>query len=115
MYRPLGEGRESARYRQGPLYSFRPHRPKKDTSLAALVASREDCAGNKAAIAGVVVHDVDPVVPVFGARFNRSVTAQLALVVLPLAFTIQMGKVHHPPGANVGNQQQRRSRPRSHY
>src|SRR5207247_6956021 len=60
--------------------------PKKDTSLAALVAFREDCAGNKAAIEGVVMHRVDTVFPVFGARFNRSVTAQLALVMLPLAF-----------------------------
>src|SRR5439155_696994 len=46
--------------------------PKKDASLAALVAFREDCVGNKAAIEGVVMHGADMVFPVFGARFNRS-------------------------------------------
>jgi hypothetical protein len=60
------------------------------------------------------MHGVDTVFPVFGARFNRSVTAQLALVMRPLAFTIQKGEAHHHPAANVGNHQQRRPRPLSH-
>ncbi len=79
--------------------SYRPRQqPKKNTALAALVAFRENCASDKAAIVGVIMHGLDTVAPVLGARFNGSVTAQLALVMLPLAFNIE--KCYHTSTLN---------------
>ena len=64
-----------------------------------LTAFRENCASDKVAIVGVVMHGLDTVAPVLGARFNRSVTAQLALVMLPLAFNIE--KCNHTTTLNL--------------
>jgi hypothetical protein len=67
----------------GPVSS-----PRKPLPCRAHRVSR-NCASNKPAIVGVVMHGLDMIAPVSGARFNRSVPAQLPLVVLPLAFNIE--------------------------